>query len=153
MDIVFHPGQNGTDPWVEFYPYTPSATAGYAFMGIFGLSTLTHIVLMFPFRAAYFIPLVLGGICMMILPIHKRGKDIRANDERNQARHSATTAEHGHTSLDSRSNHGPCRRCSFYAHHLLWQLPSTWSSVALSAPSAPNIFQACALNGLPLSSS
>ncbi|KAJ5704979.1 hypothetical protein N7536_000668 [Penicillium majusculum] len=63
MDIVFHPGQNGSDPWVEFYPYTPSATAGCAFMGIFAISTLTHIVLMFPFRAAYFIPLVLGGIC------------------------------------------------------------------------------------------
>jgi hypothetical protein len=64
MDIVFHPGQNGSDPWVEFYPYTPSATAGYAFMGIFGVTTLAHIVLMFPFRAAYFIPLILGGICM-----------------------------------------------------------------------------------------
>ncbi|KAJ5143650.1 uncharacterized protein N7515_002437 [Penicillium bovifimosum] len=63
MDIVFHPGQNGTDPWVEFYPYTPSATAGYAFMGIFGVSTLAHIVAMFPFRAAYFIPLILGGVC------------------------------------------------------------------------------------------
>ncbi|KAJ5881880.1 uncharacterized protein N7529_000552 [Penicillium soppii] len=63
MDIVFHPGQNGSDPWVEFYPYTPSATAGYAFMGIFGVTTLAHIVLMFPFRAAYFIPLILGGIC------------------------------------------------------------------------------------------
>jgi hypothetical protein len=81
MDIVFHPGKNGTDPWVEFYPYTPSATAGYAFMGIFGVSTLVHIVLMFPFRAAYFIPLVLGGICKKIVPIHKRG-NINANDER-----------------------------------------------------------------------
>ncbi|KAJ5811171.1 RTA-like protein [Penicillium robsamsonii] len=63
MDIVYHPGKNGSDPWVEFYPYTPSATAGYAFMGIFGVSTLTHIVLMFPFHAVYFIPLVLGGVC------------------------------------------------------------------------------------------
>jgi hypothetical protein len=71
MDIVFHPGKNGTDPWVEFYPYTPSATAGYAFMGIFAVSTLAHIVLMFPFRAAYFIPLVLGGICMKIDPSAK----------------------------------------------------------------------------------
>ena len=68
MDIVYHPGQNGSDPWVEFYPYTPSATAGYAFMGIFGLTTLAHIVLMFPFRAAYFIPLILGGICTVFLP-------------------------------------------------------------------------------------
>lgn len=64
MDIVFHPGVNGSAPTVEFYPYTPSATAGYAFMGIFGVSTLAHIVLIFPFRAAYFIPLILGGICM-----------------------------------------------------------------------------------------
>jgi hypothetical protein len=68
MDIVFHPGQNGTDPWVEFYPYTPSATAGYAFMGIFGISTLAHIASMFPFRAAYFIPLILGGVCMILVP-------------------------------------------------------------------------------------
>ena len=79
MDIVFHPGKNGTDPWVEFYPYTPSATAGYAFMGLFGVSTLVHIVLMFPFRAAYFIPLVLGGICTKIAPTHKRG-NIQANN-------------------------------------------------------------------------
>jgi hypothetical protein len=64
MDIVYHPGTNGSDPWVEFYPYTPSATAGYAFVAIFGISTIVHFVLMFPFRAAYFIPLILGGICM-----------------------------------------------------------------------------------------
>ncbi|KAF9888625.1 hypothetical protein FE257_008557 [Aspergillus nanangensis] len=63
MDFTFHPGVNGSDPWVEFYPYAPSAAAGYAFVVIFGLVTLTHIILMFPYRAAYFIPLVLGGIC------------------------------------------------------------------------------------------
>ncbi|KAJ5160275.1 uncharacterized protein N7482_007279 [Penicillium canariense] len=63
MDIVFHNGTNGSSPWVEFYPYTPSATAGYAFMAIFGITTVVHLVLMCPFRAAYFIPLVLGGVC------------------------------------------------------------------------------------------
>lgn len=63
MDIVYHPGVNGSDPTVEFYPYTPSATAGYAFMAIFGIATLVHIALTIPFRAAYFIPLILGGIC------------------------------------------------------------------------------------------
>lgn len=63
MDIVYHPGVNGSDPYVEFYPYTPSATAGYAFMALFGISTLIHLILIIPFRAAYFIPLVLGGIC------------------------------------------------------------------------------------------
>ena len=64
MDIVFHPGTNGSTPWVEFYPYTPSATAGYAFMAIFGIFTVVHFILMFPYRAAHFIPLVLGGVCM-----------------------------------------------------------------------------------------
>ncbi|XRM45303.1 hypothetical protein ABZX51_008401 [Aspergillus tubingensis] len=63
MDFQFHPGVNGSAPYVDFYPYTPSATAGYAFMAIFGLATLAHFVMMFPYRAAYFIPLVIGGIC------------------------------------------------------------------------------------------
>ncbi|KAJ5826655.1 hypothetical protein N7447_003418 [Penicillium robsamsonii] len=63
MDIDFHPGVNGSDPYVDFYPYTPSATAGYAFLVIFGIATVVHLVMMFPFRAAYFIPLVLGGVC------------------------------------------------------------------------------------------
>ncbi|KAK9427122.1 RTA1 like protein-domain-containing protein [Lipomyces doorenjongii] len=63
MDIVFHNGTNGSSPCVEFYPYTPSDSAGYAFMGLFGVSTVAHLVLTFPFRAAYFIPLILGGVC------------------------------------------------------------------------------------------
>ncbi|CAI7598666.1 unnamed protein product [Penicillium palitans] len=63
MDIDFHPGVNGSSPYVNFYPYTPSDTAGYAFMAMFGVATLFHLVLMFPFRAAFFIPLVLGGVC------------------------------------------------------------------------------------------
>ncbi|KAJ5653748.1 hypothetical protein N7490_000751 [Penicillium lividum] len=63
MDIVFHNGTNGSSPYVDFYPYTPSATAGYAFMAIFGIATVVHIILTIPFRAAYFIPLILGGIC------------------------------------------------------------------------------------------
>jgi hypothetical protein len=66
MDIVFHPGVNGSSPYVDFYPYTPSATAGYAFVVIFGISTVVHIILTIPFRAAYFIPLVVGGICKNI---------------------------------------------------------------------------------------
>ncbi|KAL2810076.1 RTA1 like protein-domain-containing protein [Aspergillus granulosus] len=63
MDFTFHEGVNGSDPWVEFYPYNPSLTAGYAFMAIFGIATVVHIILMFPYRAAYFTPFVLGGIC------------------------------------------------------------------------------------------
>ncbi|RHZ55490.1 hypothetical protein CDV55_105482 [Aspergillus turcosus] len=71
MDFTFHNGTNGSSPWVEFYPYTPSNTAGYAFMAIFGIATVIHIILMFPYRAAYFIPLILGGICPSTRPIPK----------------------------------------------------------------------------------
>ncbi|KAL4807882.1 RTA1 like protein-domain-containing protein [Aspergillus unguis] len=63
MDFTFHPGTNGSSPWVDFYPYNPALTAGYTFMAIFALATITHLVLIFPYRAAYFIPFVLGGIC------------------------------------------------------------------------------------------
>lgn len=65
MDIDFHPGVNGSDPYVDFYPYTPSATAGYAFLVIFGIATVVHLIMMFPFRAPYFVPLILGGVCML----------------------------------------------------------------------------------------
>lgn len=73
MDFTFHPGTNGTQPWVEFYPYAPSKTAGYAFMALFGITTVAHFVVMFPYRAAYFLPLILGGICksqvkLLIMP-------------------------------------------------------------------------------------
>ncbi|KAJ5209663.1 RTA-like protein [Penicillium cf. viridicatum] len=63
MDIDFHPGVNGSSPYVDFYPYTPSATAGYAFMAMFGIATISHFVLMVPYRAGYFTPLFLGGVC------------------------------------------------------------------------------------------
>ncbi|KAL4966189.1 RTA1 domain-containing protein [Aspergillus stella-maris] len=63
MDFTFHPGTNGSSPWVDFYPYNPSQSAGYAFMAIFGIATIVHVALMFPYKAAFFIPFVLGGVC------------------------------------------------------------------------------------------
>lgn len=50
---------------VIYYPYVPSAGAGYAFMVLFGLVTLVHAVLMFKTRTWYFIPMILGGICKL----------------------------------------------------------------------------------------
>lgn len=35
-------------------------------MALFGLSTVAHFVLMIPYKAAYFIPMVLGGICELL---------------------------------------------------------------------------------------
>lgn len=63
MDIVYHNGTNGSSPWVDFYPYTPSASAGYTFMGLFGVATVAHFIFIFLFRAPYFLPMIIGGIC------------------------------------------------------------------------------------------
>lgn len=105
MDFTFHPGVNGTSPWVEFYPYVPSKPAGYAFMALFGISTVAHFVLMFPYRAAYFIPLLLGGICKLTNSPSPQNSD--ADEE--QARHLATTAALGLMKIERILDHGPCR--------------------------------------------
>lgn len=109
MDFTFHPGKNGTDPWVEFYPYTPSRAAGYAFMALFGISTIVHFVLMLPYRAAYFIPLILGGVCKCPLMITQLSRSDQTPDSA-QAKRSVTTAAHGPMKTGRKSVPGPCRR-------------------------------------------
>lgn len=46
----------------DLYPYTPSATAAYAFVALFGLGGLVHFGFIFANRAWFFIPLVLGCV-------------------------------------------------------------------------------------------
>lgn len=46
----------------ESYPYHPSKAAGWAFVGLFAGSTAAHTILMFPYRSAFFIPMIIGGI-------------------------------------------------------------------------------------------
>jgi hypothetical protein len=44
----------------NLYGYDPSKGAGYAYTVFFALVALAHFILMFPLRAAFFIPLILG---------------------------------------------------------------------------------------------
>jgi len=44
------------------YAYHPSRPAGWTFVVLFGLATVVHLVMMFLYRAAFFIPFVIGGI-------------------------------------------------------------------------------------------
>lgn len=44
----------------DLYPYTPSATAGYAFLALFAVGGFVHLCMMFPLRAWFFIPFILG---------------------------------------------------------------------------------------------
>ncbi|KAJ5086543.1 RTA1 domain protein [Penicillium alfredii] len=62
MDITVSENPDGSIH-VEYYSYVPSAPAAWAFVVLFGITTVAHFFMMFPMRAAYFIPLILGGIC------------------------------------------------------------------------------------------
>ncbi|KAE9374163.1 RTA1-domain-containing protein [Stipitochalara longipes BDJ] len=44
----------------NLYGYEPSRTTAYAYMALFALSAFVHFIMMFPLRAAFFIPLILG---------------------------------------------------------------------------------------------
>lgn len=46
----------------DLYPYNPSATPAWVFVVLFGIGAVVHFVLMFPLRAWFFIPLILGCI-------------------------------------------------------------------------------------------
>ncbi|KAI0168401.1 RTA1 like protein-domain-containing protein [Pestalotiopsis sp. NC0098] len=44
----------------DLYPYNPSQPPAYAFLGLFGLAAVVHLVLMIPYRAWFPLPMVLG---------------------------------------------------------------------------------------------
>ena len=61
MDPIIEEKPNG-DIHVIYFLYNPSKAAGWAFLVLFGVATLAHFILMFPFRSAFFIPLIIGGL-------------------------------------------------------------------------------------------
>ncbi|KAH6875791.1 RTA1 like protein-domain-containing protein [Alternaria rosae] len=46
----------------DLYPYTPSAGAGYAFLILFAIGGLTHLIMLIPLRSWFFVPFVLGCV-------------------------------------------------------------------------------------------
>ena len=48
----------------KYYGYDPSLASACIFTVLFGLSTLWHSFLVFKHRTWYFIPVIVGGICM-----------------------------------------------------------------------------------------
>lgn len=44
----------------ELYPYNPSETAAYAFVAMFAIAGFLHLILMFPYRAWFPIPMIIG---------------------------------------------------------------------------------------------
>ncbi|KAH7002933.1 RTA1 like protein-domain-containing protein [Fusarium venenatum] len=44
----------------DLYPYNPSPSAAYAFVALFGISGIAHFIMMFPYRSAFPIPMIIG---------------------------------------------------------------------------------------------
>lgn len=61
MDPIIETGPDGEID-VTYFLYDPSKPAAWAFVVLFAATTVTHFILMFPFRSAFFIPLIIGGI-------------------------------------------------------------------------------------------
>ena len=61
----FGPVVNGT--MVVFWEYRPSNVAAYLFLSLFALATLGHLIYFVWLRSWTFIPLLLGGICELLL--------------------------------------------------------------------------------------
>ncbi|CAG1966867.1 unnamed protein product, partial [Fusarium graminearum] len=44
----------------DLYPYNPSQAPAYAFLGLFAAAGIAHFIMMFPYRSAFPIPMVIG---------------------------------------------------------------------------------------------
>lgn len=45
----------------DLYSYNPAQPPAYAFLALFGIAAVTHFILMFPYRAAFPIPMIIGS--------------------------------------------------------------------------------------------
>lgn len=61
QDGPFGPVVNGTQ--IVFFEYLPNKPAAISFVALFGIVTLAHLIFIFIYRAWFFIPFILGGIC------------------------------------------------------------------------------------------
>lgn len=76
----------------DLYPYNPSAVAAYAFLVLFAIPVVIHLVYMLFLRAWFAIPLILGCIGEISLN-PSRDKEFCPLTHP-QAKHSATTDAH-----------------------------------------------------------
>ncbi|KAH7219670.1 hypothetical protein DER44DRAFT_713795 [Fusarium oxysporum] len=58
----------------DLYPYNPSQGPAYAFLGLFGAAGIAHFIMMFPYRAAFPIPMIIG--CGSTWPACSRSEDL-----------------------------------------------------------------------------
>lgn len=83
----------------DLYPYVPSATAAYAFVTMFGVGGLVHLICIIPYRAWFFIPFVLGCAGKYIASTCSTGLSLTIKP---QAKLEDTTVEHGRTTTSAK---------------------------------------------------
>lgn len=66
MAEQYRPSLDNPSVWVP-YRYHPSKVAAIVFVVAFAATTLLHTFQVFKRRTWYFIPLVVGGICMRLV--------------------------------------------------------------------------------------
>jgi hypothetical protein len=73
----------------DLFPYVPSAGAAWAFVVLFGISAVAHLVLFIMFRTWFFIPFFLGCVGKQNIQIFHAGTGWLLTDH--QAKQLATT--------------------------------------------------------------
>lgn len=68
MDLIIEIDSDGNID-ATYFLYKPSKPAGWTFVVLFAGVTLAHLILVLPFRSAFFIPLVIGGISLLKAPL------------------------------------------------------------------------------------
>lgn len=133
--IQINPNNNGTITSKDLilYQYTPSAGAADTYMGLFGVATLAHFIMMFPYRTWYFISFIIGGVSTFLsshLPHHNLPYALRNSTEQlsNTIQHSGSrgllrprlvpSCPSGLQSVHSRITAPPRRPCISLRHSL-----------------------------------
>ena len=69
--------RRGNAPF-DFYPYSPSKIGGWAFLILFGIASVTHIIQVFWHRSWFFIVFFLGCVGELLGNIKSQKKTKRA---------------------------------------------------------------------------
>ena len=86
---------------IDLYPYNPSAIAAWAFLVLWGIGALVHFILMFPNRAAFPIPLIIG--CIGMCPFTVRPFCKEQDSLLEQLRLAPTTSAHNPITTSAKS--------------------------------------------------
>lgn len=110
----------------DLYPYNPSETAAYAFVAMFTIAGFTHLALMFPHRAWFPIPMIIGTASAFLSVLLSSTNA----DSHEQWKQAPTTFDPNHTTISDKSYPSSFQHYSSWAPHPCSQLQSICPSNA-----------------------